>query len=170
MVLSIEADTGSGPSHGGWVMRMILPGQAYTVAPGEGRIANLGVTQMRVLAAGEEATGRAFTLAEFAGGPGVWTVPHIHRSMEESFFILDGDFTFTVAEEEISAGPGSYVLVPRGTSHLLAAGTAGGRLLVFMVPGGLEDMFFELSRLAPDSLRDPEVRLAISAKYDSVPV
>jgi quercetin dioxygenase-like cupin family protein len=149
---------------------MLLPGRAHTVAPGEGRIVNLGVTRMRVLAAGDETTGRAFTLAEFAGEHGPWTVPHLHRGMEESFFVLDGDFTFTVGEEEIPAGPGSDVLVPRGTRHLLAAGAAGGRCLVLMVPGGQEDMFFELGELGSDSLRDPRVRAAIAAKYDSIPV
>lgn len=149
---------------------MLLSGQAHTVAPGEGRVVDLGVTRMRVLAAGEATTGRAFTLAEFAGEAGPWTVPHLHRGMEESFFVLDGDFTFTVGQEEIEAGPGSYILVPRGTRHLLAASGGGGRCLVLMVPGGQEDMFFELGELGSDSLRDPRVRAAISAKYDSIPV
>jgi quercetin dioxygenase-like cupin family protein len=149
---------------------MLLSGQAHTVAPGEGRIVDLGIVQMRVLAAGDATTGRAFTLTEFAGGAGPWTVPHLHRGMEESFFVLDGEFTFTVGEEEIESGPGSYVLVPRGTRHVLAAGAGGGRCLVLMVPGGQEDMFFELGELGPDSLRDPGIRAAIAAKYDSIPV
>jgi quercetin dioxygenase-like cupin family protein len=125
---------------------------------------------MRVLAGGDATAGRAFTLAEFTGGAGPWTVPHLHRAMEESFFVLDGDFTFTVGEERVEAGPGCYVLVPRGTRHLVTAGADGGQCLVLMVPGGQEDLFFELSRLGPDALRDPAVRAAISARYDSVPV
>jgi len=117
---------------------MLLSGQAHTVAPGEGRTVNLGVIQMRVLAAGEATTNGAFTLAEFTGGEGPWTVPHIHRGMEESFFVLDGEFTFAVGEQEIPAGPESYILVPRGTRHGITAGAEGGRLLTLMVPGGLE--------------------------------
>lgn len=141
----------------------------HVVSPGKGRTANLGIIQMRVLAASAE-TNRKFTLVEFTGGAGAWTVPHVHRGMEESFFILDGEFTFRVGEEEIPAGPGTYVLVPRGSPHVLGAGPSGGRLLTLMVPGGLEDMFFELSELPPGSIRDPAVRAAISAKHDSVPV
>jgi hypothetical protein len=38
-----------------------------------------------------------------------------------------------------------------------------------MVPGGLEHMFFELGTLSPDAIRDPQIRAAISARYDSVP-
>ena len=97
---------------------MLLSGQAHTVAPGEGRTVDLGVIQMRVLAAGQATTNGAFTLAEFTGGPGLWTVPHIHRAMEESFYVLDGEFTFTAGGQQIPAGPGSYILMPRGTRHV----------------------------------------------------
>jgi len=62
-----------------------------------------------------------------------------------------------------------YVLVPRGTRHEISAGAGGGRLLVLMVPGGLEEMFFELGNLPPDSITDPAVRAAISARHDSIP-
>ena len=148
---------------------LLLSGHAHTVAPGEGRTVNLGIIQMRVLAAGEATTSRAFTLAEFTGGKGPWTVPHLHREMEESFFVLDGEFTFAVGEEKIPAGPGSYILVPRGTRHVISAGTGGGRFLALMVPGGLEEMFFELADLPQDSITDPAVRAAISAGYDSIP-
>ena len=147
---------------------MLLTGHAHTVAPGEGRTVNLGVIQMRVLAAGAT-TGGAFTLAEFTGGAGVWTVPHVHGGMEESFFVLDGEFTFAVGEQQIPAGPGSYILVPRGTRHVITAGAEGGRLLALMVPGGLEEMFFELGDLPADSITDPAVRAAISARHDSSP-
>ena len=148
---------------------MLQSGRAHTVASGEGRVVNLGNVQMRVLAAGA-ATKRGFTLAEFSGSTeGPWTVPHIHREFEESFFVLDGDFTFTVGEQQVLAGPGSYILLPRGTRHGILAGAGGGRLLTLMVPGGLEEMFFELADLPADSITDPSVRSAISARHDSVP-
>jgi quercetin dioxygenase-like cupin family protein len=149
---------------------MLLAGHAHTVAPSEGRTVNLGIIQMRVLAAGEATTNRAFTLAEFTGGEGPWTVPHLHRGMEESFFVLGGEFTFPVGEETVHAGPGSYVLVPRGTRHTISADAGGGRLLVLMVPGNdWHQMFFELANLPPDSITDPAARAAISARYDSIP-
>jgi mannose-6-phosphate isomerase-like protein (cupin superfamily) len=149
---------------------MTMLSQAHSVVPGEGRLVDLGNVRMRVLAAGEAATSRAFTLTEFSGGQGPWAVPHLHRGMEESFFVLDGKFTFAVGEEQLPVGEGTYILVPRGTRHMITAGPAGGRLLVLMVPGGLEEMFFELGELPPESITDPAVRAAISARYDSVPV
>jgi hypothetical protein len=38
-----------------------------------------------------------------------------------------------------------------------------------MFPGGLEEMFFELAGLPPDSITDPAARAAISARHDSIP-
>jgi quercetin dioxygenase-like cupin family protein len=148
---------------------MWLPGKAHTVVAGEGRQVDLGNVTMRVLAVDGEPSD-SFTLAEFSGGAGAWTVPHLHRSFEESFFILDGSFTFTVADEAIAATPSTYVLVPRNTAHTICAGEGGGRLLTLMVPGGLEGMFFELGALSPDAITDVTIRREISSRYDSVPV
>lgn len=149
---------------------MIVPGRAHTVMPGEGRSVDLGVLTMRVLAGGDD-TNQAFTVAEFSGsGEGAWTVPHVHREMEESFFVLDGLFTFTVSDRAIKAVSGTYILVPRGTAHTISAAEGGGRFLTLMVPGGLEEMFFELGKLSPNAIRDPAARAAVSARFDSVPV
>ncbi len=143
--------------------------EPFAVQAVEGRAVDLGVVRMRIIAAGEP-TGRAFSLVEFSGGEGPWTVPHIHRQMEESFYVLDGTFTFTIGGRDVEAGPDTYLLVPRGTVHVMRAHPGGGRFLTLMVPGGLEEMFFELGSLSADALRDPEARRAVSAKYDSIPV
>ncbi len=70
----------------------------------------------------------------------------------------------------MEAGPGTYILVPRGTAHMITAAAGGGRFLTLMVPGGLEEMFFELGELPPNAIRDPAARAAISGRYDSIPV
>jgi len=154
------------PNKHGEVAQML---GAHTVRKGEGQVADMGSVHMRMLAGGDPVTGRAFTLAEFSGAEGPWTVPHVHQAMEESFFVLDGDFTFTVGEEQVPVGPGEYILVPRGTRHMIHAAEGGGRLLTLMVPGGLEDMFFELAQLPAGGITDPAVRATVSGKYDSVP-
>ena len=129
----------------------------------------LGIVDFRIIA-GSDRTGGAFALGEFSGAEGIWTVPHKHVNSLEAFYVLEGRFTFTLGEDDFEAAPGSFVLVPRNTRHLMRAQAGGGRFLTLFTPGGLEQMFVELSRLSPDALRDPEVRKAISAHFDSVPV
>jgi quercetin dioxygenase-like cupin family protein len=142
---------------------------AHSVEPDDGRVVDLGVMRMRFLAAGADVTGGSFTLADCVGGTGPWTVPHLHRAMEESFYVVDGAFTFTVAGSEVEHGPGGFVMVPRGAAHTFGALRDDSRVLILMVPGGLEEMFYELGTLSPDAIRDPAVRAAISARHDSIP-
>jgi quercetin dioxygenase-like cupin family protein len=142
---------------------------SYSVRAEEGEIIDLGIATMRLLAP-SELTGGGFTLSEFAGAKGPWTVLHVHNRMEESFLVLEGRFTSSVGDGQIEAESGTYVLVKRGTPHAMTAHEGGGRLLTLAVPGGHEAMFRELSRLGPESLLDPKVRAEISGRHDSVPV
>jgi len=130
----------------------------------------LGPVRFRLLVAASE-TGGTLSVAEFAseaGGP--WTVPHVHRESEESFYVLDGQFVFTLGEEERAAGPGTFIWVPRGTRHLMRAEDGGGRLLTLWTPGGLEGLFLALAGLPGDSIRDPRIRAELAKRYDSIPV
>jgi quercetin dioxygenase-like cupin family protein len=149
---------------------MLMPGKAHAVMPGAGRSVDLGVATMRVLAGGTS-TGGSFTLAEVAGTTsGPWTVPHLHRTFEESFLVLDGSFTFTVGDDSIVAEPGAYILVPRDTAHTIVAAEGGGSFVTLMVPGGHEEMFFELGALPGNAILDPVARAEVAARYDSQPV
>lgn len=138
-------------------------------SPSREMIYRLGVVDMRLLAAAED-TGGAFALGEFRGAAGAWTVPHAHRETLETFFVVAGRFTFTVGGEDRSVEAGELVLVPRDTAHVLRADVDDSRLLVLWTPGGLEQMFVELSGIAPDALRDPATRRSIASRYDSIPV
>ena len=140
----------------------------HVVPPESSEPHSLGSIEFAILASSKETAG-GFAVLEFAGSEGAWTVPHMHREMEESFYVLEGTFTFTLDGNEITARPGTFILVPRGTPHVLRAESGGGRLLTVTVPGGLEEMFKELSTLPPLSITDPQVRSRIAARYDSVP-
>lgn len=143
--------------------------QTNVVKAGTAVAHSLGRVDFRILAEARDNDG-AFSVLEFRGEEGPWTVPHIHKAMEESFYILEGSFVFTVDGQDIEASEGNYILVPRGVSHGIRAGAGGARLLCFAVPAGLEEMFRELSSLPADSITDPDVRARISSRYDSTPV
>lgn len=52
-------------------------------------------------------------------------VLHYHRELTESFYILEGHLSFRLDDQELNAGPGSFVLVPPGTHHAFANLTDG---------------------------------------------
>jgi len=143
--------------------------QGYFRDQAQGEIANLGVVSMRLIVSKAETKG-AFAVAEFRGSEGRWTIPHIHTGMEESFYVLEGTFTFTCGDRQIDAKQGAFVMVPRGTSHVMSAGKGGGALLTLFTPAGLEEMFLELGRLPAESITNPKVRAEIAQRHDSVPV
>jgi mannose-6-phosphate isomerase-like protein (cupin superfamily) len=43
--------------------------------------------------------------------------PHLHRSQDETHYILEGQFEFVLGERKVNAGAGSVVYVPRTTVH-----------------------------------------------------
>jgi mannose-6-phosphate isomerase-like protein (cupin superfamily) len=90
--------------------------QPTTTEESRGDTLDLGTITLRLLAVAEQTNG-AFAVGEFSGGEGPWTVPHVHQHTEESFYVLDGAFTFTLGTEEVQAGPGSFIVVaPRGAA------------------------------------------------------
>lgn len=141
----------------------------YFLSQSEGEVADLGVVSMRLVVPSAQANG-AFAVSEFRGAEGPWTVPHIHERMEEAFYVLEGTFDFKLGDRELEAKQSSFVLVPRGTPHVMTAHAGGGALLAVFAPGGLEEMFLELGRLPTDSITDPNVRAQVARRYDSVPV
>ena len=67
--------------------------------------------------------GDAFVIAEWqdaggsAGPPRLIAPRHLHHSDDEAWYVLEGALRVQVGKDEIEAGTGSSVLVPRGTPH-----------------------------------------------------
>ena len=84
-------------------------GDGYVVAATSGERFDLGVIEMRLLVSSDQTNG-AFAVAEFQGGEGAVGDSTHPPEMEESFYVLEGDFTFTCP-----IGPGS--IGDRGSWH-----------------------------------------------------
>jgi quercetin dioxygenase-like cupin family protein len=96
-------------------------------------------------------TNGAYTVAELAAGPELGPPPHIHRNADESFYILEGTFDFSLAGQAFSAGPGAFVYLPRGVVHThRAGGGAPARAIVIQSPSGIEKFIEEAGKPAPD--------------------
>lgn len=88
-------------------------------------------------------TNGAYCLFEGRIMPGDSAPPHYHPIDDESFYIVDGHFSFLLGEEQIDAPPGTYLFVPRGAVHAYQnIGSTPGRLLVMVSPGDKHEQHF----------------------------
>jgi mannose-6-phosphate isomerase-like protein (cupin superfamily) len=68
-------------------------------------------------------------------GPG----EHVHPDEDDSFYVLDGELVFTVEDEEIVVGPGTFLLVPPGLRHDFSNRTdRPARFLNIHAPAGFD--------------------------------
>ncbi len=54
---------------------------------------------------------------ELRFGPDFVVEPHTHADHADSFYVLEGEIEFTLGDEQIVAGPGTWVSAPAGTVH-----------------------------------------------------
>jgi mannose-6-phosphate isomerase-like protein (cupin superfamily) len=95
-----------------------------------------------------------FTLGAWESGPSL----HLHRTSDESFYVLNGNLEMQVGEQRYLLGPGEFAWVPRGTAHTFAnAGPVAARALTIATPGGIEDFFVEQSQYLASSGEHPEI-------------
>ena len=112
------------------------------VGPGEGRTIP-GTDALRLIATGEQ-TGGSVGILEDTSSPGDGPPRHVHRSNDELFYVLEGEFLFLVGEWQESVPAETCVFVPRGTVHAYKViGSERGRLLSAVIPGGSERAFEE---------------------------
>jgi uncharacterized cupin superfamily protein len=93
-------------------------------------------------------TGGDFSLMERTLPPGRRTPPaHRHTNCSEAFFVLDGEITFVLGSEQLTGGPGDFLLVPRGEAHTFGnRSEQHARLLVLHAPAA-DAYFNELHEL-----------------------
>jgi mannose-6-phosphate isomerase-like protein (cupin superfamily) len=152
------------------------------LAPGAGRIiAGAGMT----LKVGAEQS-RAWSAFEAEVTPGFDVGAHLHHTVEELFYIIDGELDLLAFEptartagdwsawQSVSGsrvmrgGPGSAMFVPAGCPHAFAnPGTASARMLFLVSPPGHEHYLDEIGELlGRGGLPDPEAIAEIRARHD----
>lgn len=99
-------------------------------------------TYWRVLADGGRTAGRSCTFDELCPR-GLVAPMHVHDDAEEAFFVLEGDFVFTIDTDEIAAGPGCYVYLPPGVRHGFRVESEVGRVYNTLTPAGFERTILE---------------------------
>ena len=86
---------------------------------------------------------------------------HLHRSQDETHYVLEGQFEFVLGERKVNADAGSVVYVPRTMMHAFTnIGKEKGKLLFINTPAGpLEPFLVEFGEPVSDPSSPPEGEL-----------
>jgi mannose-6-phosphate isomerase-like protein (cupin superfamily) len=85
--------------------------EPVVIPPGQGhRIGNV-----EFLARSADTPRFTFGIIEIT--PGRVLEAHVHPDEDDAFYILEGELTFFFDDEEATATPGTFVLVPPGIEH-----------------------------------------------------
>jgi quercetin dioxygenase-like cupin family protein len=89
------------------------PAGAVVLVPGEGELFSGPRREIYVRYEGTE-----LEALEFHSDPGFGPIdPHVHDDHTDSFYVLGGEIEFTLGDEIVRAGPGTFVAAPRGARH-----------------------------------------------------
>ena len=68
---------------------------------------------------------------------------HAHTREDEVWYVLEGEIAFTLGDETIIGGPGTFVYIPRNTPHTFQVRSGTARWFGFGLSGNLDQWFFE---------------------------
>ncbi|MCO8244131.1 quercetin 2,3-dioxygenase [Haladaptatus sp. AB643] len=115
-----------------------------------------------ILISADETMG-LFTMIEQLMPEGGGPPPHIHERSHECFYIQEGEITFQVDTELISASEGDAVWIPPNTPHAFRIESPSARALNMYTPGGFDDNIRMLGTPAterrlppPDAVREAD--------------
>ncbi|MFC7383643.1 cupin domain-containing protein [Sphaerisporangium rhizosphaerae] len=134
----------------------------WAVPPGGGNLVELGGPHRpEILVRGAEVGGE---LGAFVFHHDVIeeNPPHAHHDFMKIAYVLEGEYAFRVGDAEFEGGPGTTVVVPRGSYHTFVTPT-GGKLLFVSAPSGNEELFLEMGRLGADP--SPGQLLALDERF-----
>jgi mannose-6-phosphate isomerase-like protein (cupin superfamily) len=137
--------------------------QPIVIQPGAGRVLkSLGVTHKLTSAQTEG----AFYLCEAVFGPQSGSPLHIHHHEDEVIHVVKGAIDIRLDNDKLHAPIGGIVYLPKKIPHALQNPLKTPlRILVYAIPGGLENYFDEVDAALQDGLFNDEVHRTISAKY-----
>lgn len=143
-------------------MNTVAP-QPVAVQPGAGKTLQfLGVTHK--LTGGQ--SGGAFYVCEAVFGPESGSPLHIHHYEDEVIYVLEGEIEIRLANETLRAPAGGIVHLPKKIPHALQNPLKSPlRIMVYAIPGGLENYFNDVDAALQAGSFNDEVHNTISKKY-----
>lgn len=107
-------------------------GHAILLGPGEGE--SIAGAHRTLIAKAER---DEFEITEFDCSPEFGPVaPHIHDDHTDCFYVLEGEIEFTIGDETVRGGPGTFFAAPPGVRHGFGIpGPGRARFLNIHAPG-----------------------------------
>lgn len=108
----------------------------------------------------------SFAVVEHPLKPHTLAAPmHSHIHEDEYSYILEGEVTFRIGDQQLTAHPGDWIYKPRNIPHTFwNAASTPARVLEIISPAGFESYFREMSAAAASGDREKMAR--IREKYD----
>ena len=138
---------------------------AFLVGPGDGPVVTaLGSTYVTKTDGSHVAGAYSLTEESFWAD----TTPiHSHVGAEEAFYVLAGEVEAWVDGTTSNAGPGAFLVVPRGVPHgLRRLSSEPVRMLTLVSPPGFEEVFEAVAQHGEEALlADPERLVELAAAF-----
>jgi len=126
------------------------------------RLPNLGLTHKLT----SDQTEGAFYLCEAIFGPQGGSPLHIHHYEDEVIHVLEGAIDIRLDHDKLHAPAGGIIHLPKKIPHALQNPLKTPlRILVYAIPGGLENYFNEVEAALKNGSFNAEVHTEISKKY-----
>ena len=135
--------------------------------PGEAKEVVLSGHPMAFLVTGEDT--KHTSMFDWTMPPRFSTGLHVHRTQEETFYVLHGECDWQVGDRRIRATPGTFLFIPPGVPHNIANATdKPARVLMTVSPPGHENYFEELAEaVSRDIAPDAEAIGKLRRRYDT---
>ena len=131
--------------------------EAYVLGADEGRSIDLGDFVMTVKA-DERQTGGVVSVLEADEPPGFGPPIHVHHDSAEAFYVLAGEYTMYIEDQEFVCPAGSFIYIPQGVRHGFKVGEVPSRKLNFYFPASMIGYFDDLATaLQRDIVSDEEL-------------
>ncbi len=104
--------------------------------------------------ASSDETGGALIAFEDYVTQGKATPLHFHPAADEVLYVLEGEITVHIDDEQHQVGPGGFSFAPRGVTHAFTVTTASARILTVQTPGVGQAFFAQASE--PTSQTNPD--------------
>ena len=130
------------------------------------------IQNLAVVHVSGEQTGAAWSMVELSAATGDMPPPPVHHVDDEAFYVLDGELTLFVGEEELHVCAGECAVAPKGVPHVYRVDSDTARWLAITSPAGFERFIAEASvpagspALPPGPpATSPEELAAIAIRY-----